>query len=71
MGESNYQIVRGVFYRTTDVAESKMARDVLCFAIKTAVVGRDSRISETRGNQCAEYFWGTQLQIARRLITVG
>ena len=31
-----------------DVAESKMAREMLCFRIETAVVGRN-RICETAG----------------------
>ena len=79
-----------------DVAESKMAREMLCFTIETAVVGLKGRICKTaRGlcsrypratlavvrigtvvyrlrsaNQCAEYCWGLQLQIARRLIMV-
>ena len=33
----------------TDVAESKMAREMLCFTIETAVVGRKGRICETAG----------------------
>ena len=32
-----------------DVAESKMAREMLCFTIETAVVGRKGRICETAG----------------------
>ena len=32
-----------------DVAESKMARERLCFTIETAVVGRKGRICETAG----------------------
>ena len=77
----------------TDVAESKMAREMLCFTIETAVVGLKGRICGTAGagyvratlavvrigtvvyrlrsaNQCAEYYWRLQLQIARRLIMV-
>ena len=71
-----------------------MAREMLCFTIETALVGREGRICETAvagyvrampavvrigtvvqstrsGKQCAEYYWGMQLQIARRLLTVG
>ena len=71
-----------------------MAREMPCFTIETAALGRESRICETavagyvramfavvrtvmvvwssrRGNQCAEYFWGMQLQIARRFKMVG
>ena len=71
-----------------------MAREVLCFTIETAAVGRESRMCERavagyvramsaavrigtvvqslrNGKQCVEYFWGMQLQIARRLIMVG
>ena len=33
----------------TDVAKSKMAREMLCFTIETAVVGRKGRICETAG----------------------
>ena len=36
-----------MFYHTNDVAESKIAREMLCFTIETAVVGRKSRICET------------------------
>ena len=77
-----------------DVAESKMAREMLRFTIETAVVGLKGRICGTAGagyvraalavvrigtvvyrlrsaNQCAEYYWGMQLQMARRLIMVG
>ena len=76
-----------------DGAESKMAREMLCFTIETAVVGLKGRICGTAGagyvratlavvrigtvvyrlrsaNRCAEYYWGLQLQIARRLIMV-
>ena len=38
---------RDVFYSTVDVPESKMAREMLCFTIETAVVGRKGRICET------------------------
>ena len=30
-----------------DVAESKIGREMVCFTIETAVVGRESRICET------------------------
>ena len=76
-----------------DVAESKMAREMLCFTLETAAVGCEGRSCATadagyvratlavvrigtvvyrlRGaNQCAEYYWGLQLQIGRRLIMV-
>ena len=32
-----------------DVAESKMAREMLCFTIEVAVVGRKGRLYETAG----------------------
>ena len=32
-----------------DVAESKMAREMLCFTIETVVVGRKGRSCETAG----------------------
>ena len=35
------------FYSTDDVAESKMAREMLCFTIETAAVGREGRICKT------------------------
>ena len=35
--------------RTKDVVGSRMARDMLCFTIETAVVGREGRICETAG----------------------
>ena len=36
-----------------------------------AVVRIGTVVQSTRsGKQCAAYYWGTQLQIARRLITV-
>ena len=31
----------------TDVVESKMAREMLCFIIETAAVGREGRICKT------------------------
>ena len=32
-----------------DVAESKTAREMLCFTIETAAVGREGKICETAG----------------------
>ena len=40
------------FYSTNDVAESKMAREMLRFTIETAVVGRESRMCEKAGVGC-------------------
>ena len=77
-----------------DVAESKMAHEMLCFTMETAAVGCEGRScgtavagyvratlavvrigtvvqSSSNGKQCVEYYWGMQLQIARRLIMVG
>ena len=36
-----------MFEHTNDVVGSKMAREMLCFTIETAVVGRKGRICET------------------------
>ena len=74
--------------------ESKIAREMLCFTIETAVGGREGRMCRTggcgagagrlragptqdrngrrvqrswRGKQCAAYYWGMQVQIARRI----
>ena len=47
----------------------------LCSGYVRAMFVRDRngrRVQRSRkGKQCAEYYWGMQLQIARRLITVG
>ena len=42
-------IRRDVFYSTDDVVGSRMAREMLCFTIETAAVGREGRICETAG----------------------
>ena len=36
-----------VCFTTNDVVGSKMAREMLCFTIEMAVVGREGRICET------------------------
>ena len=36
-----------VSYHTKDAAESKMAREMLCFTIETAVGGREGRRCQT------------------------
>ena len=38
-----------MFYHTNDVVESKMVREMLCFTVETAVLGRESRICQTAG----------------------
>ena len=47
----------------------------LCSRYARAMLARDRngrRVQRSRkGKQCAAYYWGMQLQIARRLITVG
>ena len=47
----------------------------LCSRYVRAMFARDRngrRVQRSRkGKQCAAYYWGMQLQIARRLITVG
>ena len=47
MSLGGVMVEHGVFYSTNDMAESKMARETLCFTIETAVVGRERRICET------------------------
>ena len=45
-------IGRDVFYSTDDVVGSKMAREMLCFTMETAAVGREGRICETAVAGC-------------------
>ena len=43
-----------MFYHRNDAVESKMAREMRCFTIETAVGGRESRTCETA---VAGYGW--------------
>ena len=36
-----------VFYSRNDVAENKMAREILCFTIEMAAIGHEGRICKT------------------------
>ena len=46
----------GVFYHTNAAAESKLAREMLCFTIETAAGGREGRRCRTGGcGPCSRY----------------